>query len=272
MQARQPLHACLDGLGILGPGLDDWPQASAVLAGTVPLLAGRTRIPVPQMLPAAERRRAGAAVWAAIAVGSQALAESGASAADLASVFASSGGEGVNCHEICTALASSDRVISPTRFHNSVHNAPAGYWSIGTGSMATSSVVCAHDGSFSAGLLEAMAQVTTERRPVLLIAYDTNYPEPLLTVRPIPDTFAVALLLSPQPGPKCHGQLRLASESVFTTAPADSLDAGALEAMRSAFPAARVLPLLAALARRLEKEVILDYRHGLQLALGVSQC
>ena len=53
-------------------------------------------------------------------------------AAVAATVFTSSGGDGDNCHAICETLATTDRLISPTRFHNSVHNAPAGYWSIAT--------------------------------------------------------------------------------------------------------------------------------------------
>ena len=99
-------------------------------------------------------------------------------------MFSSSGGDGDNCHEICEVLASDDRQISPTRFHNSVHNAPAGYWSIASGAMATSSVLCAFDASFGAGLLEALAQVVVDDTRGVLLAYDTAYPEPLYSARP----------------------------------------------------------------------------------------
>ena len=63
------------------------------------------------------------------------------------------------CHEICQALALAAREVSPTRFANSVHNAAAGYWSIATGSMMESNVLCAFDASFVAGLLDAMTQL-----------------------------------------------------------------------------------------------------------------
>ena len=43
--------------------------------------------------------------------------------------------------------------ISPTQFHNSVHNAAAGYWHIAAGSAAPSLSVGGHDGAFAAGLL-----------------------------------------------------------------------------------------------------------------------
>ena len=75
----------------------------------------------------------GAVVKLALAVGLEACAHAGAIPARLPAVFTSSGGDGRNCHEICAALASAERLISPTRFHNSVHNAAAGYWGIATG-------------------------------------------------------------------------------------------------------------------------------------------
>jgi len=82
----------------------------------------------------------------------------------------------------CKTLASDDRSISPTRFHNSVHNAPAGYWGIASGAMTPATVLCAHDASFGAGLLEALTQLAVdgslgfERGGTLLIAYDMPIP------------------------------------------------------------------------------------------------
>jgi hypothetical protein len=187
----------LDGVGLLGPGFDAWEEGRQQLAGLVPTRAQKTVLPVPAALPAAERRRAGAIVKLTLAVGLQAVQAAGLDPARLPSVFASSGGDGQNCHEMCTALASPEKPISPTRFHNSVHNAASGYWGIATGSMAGSSVLCAFDGSFAAGLLEAVTLAVAEQTPVLLLVYDTDYPEPLRSARPVPDSFGVALVLSP---------------------------------------------------------------------------
>jgi hypothetical protein len=252
--------------------MDDWAEGRAVLAGRATLRPEPTRVPSPMALPPAERRRAGLAVKTALAAGQQALAAANAPATDLATVFTSSGGDGVNCHEICAALASADRAISPTRFHNSVHNAPSGYWSIFTGAMAPSSVLCAFDGSFAAGLLEALAQVATEQRSVLLLAYDTRYPEPLFGVRPIPDAFGVGLLLSPARGENSVARLQLAAQDCLTVQPADRLDDAQLEQMRCAIPAARCLPLLRVLASAQPQTVTLDYLEGLQLAVQVDPC
>ena len=128
----------------------------------------------------------------ALAIAQEATRRAGVDPAELASVFSSSGGDGHNCHEICQALALAGRELSPTRFSNSVHNAAAGYWSIATGAKRESNVLCAFDASFCAGLLEALAHVVVEEQPVLLVAYDTDYPEPLHAKRPIPDAFGSA--------------------------------------------------------------------------------
>jgi hypothetical protein len=268
----QSLTVFVEGIGLLGPGLASWGQGSEQLEGSMPYLAARCILPLPMALPPAERRRAGAVVKVSLAVGQEAVLASGLRAAALPSVFSSSSGDAINCHEICSALASSDRLISPTRFHNSVHNASSGYWSISSGSMASSSVLCARDASFAAGLLEAMTQVVVEQTAVLLVAYDTDYPEPLRSVRPLPDTFGAGLVLAPQRSERSLASWTLAPASCFTGAAADRLDDDALEQVRSSIPAARCLPLLRSVAMQSSGAVVLDYLQGLQLAVKVTPC
>ena len=178
----------------------------------------------------------------ALAVGLEASARAGADPAALAAVFTSSGGDGQNCHEICQVLASAERHLSPTRFHNSVHNAAAGYWGIATGATPASNALCAYDASFGAGLLEALTQVAVERTSVLLIAYDAS----------------------------AASQARLSAS--LTDAPADGMTKAALDALRLSIPAARSLPLLAHLARRTSGRVVLDYLDSKRLAVDVSAC
>ena len=271
--SRHPmLSAWVDGVGLLGPGLADWPQGRAIMRQEAAYAPQRTVLPVPQNLPPAERRRATAVVKLTLASGLEAVANAGLQAAELATVFTSSSGDGRNCHDLCEALASSDRLISPTRFHNSVHNAASGYWGIATGAMAPSAVLGAFDASFGAGLLEAMVQVTLLRQPVLLLAYDTCYPEPLHRVRPIPDSFAVALALAPEAGARSLARLRLDPAAPFTTAPATLLADAGLDALRRAIPAARALPLLQLLARGQSAALALDHLPGEQLAVEVAAC
>lgn len=260
------LSGFIEGIGLLGPGLANWSDANDILDGRTDYLAARTVVPAPASLPPAERRRTGTSVKLALAVGLDAVEMSGRDVATLSTVFAASGGDGQNCHAICETLASDDRKLSPTRFHNSVHNAPAGYWSIATRAMAPSNVLCAYDGSFAAGLLEGLCQVAVDGVPTLLIAFDTDYPAPMREVRPVPDAFGVALVLAPQES--AHTLARI--DAWLTDAPATSLVSAELEDLRRAIPAARALPLIEALARGRSSSVVLDYLQGMQLHLDIS--
>src|SRR5262249_21425997 len=138
-----------------------------------------------------------------LAAGLEAAKDARRPARDLAAGFTASTGDGENLHAICETLASGDTLISPTRFHNSVHNAPSGYWGIATGSEGSAASPAAFYASSGAGVVESLARIAADpAQPVLLIAHDAPYPEPLNAKRPIPDAFAVALALSSptQPG------------------------------------------------------------------------
>lgn len=267
-----PITAFVEGVGLLGPGLSSWAQGAQQLDRSLPYQAARCALPLPMALPPAERRRSGAVVRVALAVAQEAVEASGVSATTLPSVFSSSSGDAINCHEICSALASGDRLISPTRFHNSVHNAASGYWGISSASMASSSVLCAYDGSFAAGLLEAMTQLVDIDSPVLLVAYDTDYPEPLFSKRPVPDTMGVALVLSPRRSAHSLARITLDGAGFLTTAAADTMDDAVLEGLRRTIPAARALPLLHAIANREACALVLAYLDFMQLAVGVAPC
>jgi Beta-ketoacyl synthase, N-terminal domain len=262
------LTAWVESVGVLGPGLPDWPSAAAVLAGRTPYEPRPTVIPPLTSLPAAERRRTGKVVRLALTVGLEAVARAGADAAALPAVFTSSGGDGENCHEICQVLAGTERQISPTRFHNSVHNAASGYWGIATGATAASNALCAHDASFAAGLLEALVALCVDGTAVLVIAYDADYPEPMRSVRPIPDAFGVALLLTPDPRPASLARLTAGLQA----APAERLHDPQLEALRAQVPAARSLPLLRRIARAEPAAVAVDYVEEQRLVIEVSPC
>lgn len=262
------LIAYIDGIGLLGPGLTDWVTSQAILQGNVPYLPAKTIVPAPELLPAAERRRASDIVKLTLATSLEALATSGLETSDLPSVFSFSNGDGLNCHSICECLASEDREISPTRFHNSVHNAVAGYWSIATKNMATSSVLCAYDGSFGAGLLDAMTQVVVEDTACILMTSDTPYPEPMFSKRPIPDNFGLTLVLTPQRSENSLAQIRVS----LSPDVAEQLQDQSLEDLRLRYPTARALPLLQVVAQKQSKRVVLDYLEDMRLAVEVTPC
>ena len=252
------------GVGLLGPGLADWTGGQALLRDPALWQHAATVVPAPNRLPPTERRRAGTVVKASIVVADQALAASGLDAATLPTVFTSSTGDPSNCHILCEALALPERLVSPTRFTNSVHNAPAGYWHIATGSRAPSTSLAAFDASFAAGLLEAAVQCASTQAPVLLVACDVPYPEPLHAVRPVADVFAVALLLAPATAG------RVITLRTTAAAAATACNGATLETLRQSIPAARALPLLQALAGATARTLWLEAQPGLALQVMVA--
>jgi hypothetical protein len=262
------LSTYVAGIGVLGPGFSNWEEAHGILAGKTPYVPSRTVLQTPALLPPAERRRTGRVVKLALAVALEATTRAGIAPPQLVSVFSSSGGDGPNCHELCQALALEGREVSPTRFANSVHNAAAGYWSIATGAKLESNVLCAYDASFGAGLLEAVTQVTVDRQSLLLVAYDTEYPEPIDAKRHVPDAFGVALVLTPERRPASLARMEVA----LSEDPADRLGDPLLEALRVSIPAARSLPLLRHLARGDIGRTTLDYLDVARLVVDIEPC
>jgi hypothetical protein len=258
----------IEGIGLCGPGLSGWLPSLPILLGQADYRPAPTDVPPSLLLPANERRRAPRTVKIALAVGAEAFAAAKRDPATTATVFTSSGGDGDTIHEILTVLASPLRELSPTRFHNSVHNAAAGYWSIATSSRAASTSLCCHDDSFAAGLLEATVQSVSTQLPVALIAYDVQYPAPLSHERPIGAPFAVSLVLSPAPAAATVACLEL--DLLPECQPPSTLTNPALEILRQNTPAARALPLLAALARGGSETVTLNYLDDMALRLRLA--
>jgi hypothetical protein len=269
MSTHPNLTVYLEGIGLLGPGLTGWATSVPVLINPASYTPAPPAIPAADCLPAAERRRVGQLVKIALAAGREAVAQSGQDASALANVFSASSGDGDNCHAICEALAGSDRLISPTRFHNSVHNAVAGYWGIAMKCMAPSTSLCAFDGCFAAGLLEAAAQSLSSHAATLIVASDAPYPEPLHAVRPMEFGFGVGLVVNARRSEKSLARLSLS----LTRATPNTMSHAALERRRLDSPAARALPMLQQLASGMPTTAVvhLDYLAGCTLTVQLDR-
>ncbi len=191
------IRAAIRGVGVWGPGFAGWAAARAVLAGAAPWQPGEHLPPAPALLPPAERRRAGAAARLALTVAAEACVGAGLAAGSIPGVFATSNGDGAVVGALLETLASETPQVSPTQFHNSVHNAAAGYWTIATASRAPVTCLSGHDGSFAAGLLRATAEVCSAGEPVLLVVFDLPVPPPMMALRGTRFAFATALVLAP---------------------------------------------------------------------------
>ncbi len=259
----------VNGLGVYTPGMENWEQAAAVLAAGGGFSGGEEQKIKLGLLQPNERRRTTKLIRLALEVAQQAVGPELQGAADYATVFAASDGDHEVVDRMCTALTLPERPVSPTNFHNSVHNAPAGYWAIAAAATVGSTSLCACDESFAAGLLEAAALVTAEDLSVLLVAYDYPPPESLALLRRMDAIFGVALLLGP-----AQSSSSVASLEIGTCGQGDisRCDDPGLEALRRDNPAARSLPLLEMLAGHRAGEVLLPAVRRRRVSVKVAPC
>jgi hypothetical protein len=239
------LRVAVEGLGLWTPQLGNVEALRALLAGN-PVAPPPAR-PAAATLPPNERRRAPESVLATEGA-DQAVAMSGRAASELACVFTSSHGDQTITDYMCATLAATPTELSPTKFHNSVHNAPVGYWTIATGCHAASTAVCAHTHSFGAGLLEAVSLVLADRQPILLVCSDIAGSGPLAEVTGCTQSFGAAMVLAPVSADTALATLSLQLSPAPDTATAPLPEP--LASWRAGNPAARALDLLVPLLRR----------------------
>lgn len=153
----------------------------------------------PGLMPSRERRRAPQSVKMAVEVLDQACTMASVDPANAAIVFSSAMGDMQITDYLCKVLAAPPRLVSPTRFHNSVHNAATGYWSIARHIHAPTNAVSALGYSAPMAFLEAAVQATEEDLPVLLVSQEMAAPSALRVICPSDHPISLALLLT-KPG------------------------------------------------------------------------
>jgi hypothetical protein len=184
-------------VGVLAPGLAGWDDARRAAAGELAIVPAPLTPPAPKCLPPAERRRSSATARLAIAAAEQALEGCPIPPGEMSMVFAAAEAASEITHQLCEVLATT-REVSPTVFHNSVHNAPLGYLSIAMGAKRSGTSLCRGPWTFAIGLVHAAIEVASSGAPVLLVCYDSPFPSPLREAMPVVEPTAVALVLTPE--------------------------------------------------------------------------
>ncbi|MET0006928.1 MAG: beta-ketoacyl synthase chain length factor [Candidatus Thiodiazotropha sp. 6PLUC9] len=257
----------VQNIGLVAQGINDWQEATRLLRGEADYAGGELPLLKPSMLKPNERRRTTRTIKIALQAAEEALRDYSDSEGVL-SVFSSSEGDLDIIDQICLALSQEDRPVSPTQFHNSVHNAPAGYWSIGSGSHQGSTSLGGLEGSFATGLMEAAVQCAMERRSVLMVSYDQPPPSLLEPFMPISAPFAVALLLTPESG----GAISKLNLELTPDGEESRMSEPVMEGLRSSAPAARSLPLLEMISKQATSKIVLPYLPGLKLHAETAPC
>jgi hypothetical protein len=264
------MHVYLESLSVIAPGLAGWDKSRAILAGDSEYQAGPLLPFSPDILPVNERRRITPTIRIALQAATEALQASNHTPNELISVFSSNNGDLDISERICSALSQPEFPVSPTDFHNSVHNAPAGYWAIGSQCHLPSTSISAGRASFVAGLLEAVTQALCCPQPVLLVCYELPAPDSLSELWNVDQPFAVGLLVQKSQSPTSLGKLSMKL--------ADAGDTGtdirnpALRPLLNGNSAAQCLPLLETFAIGKADSCRIPYLDNRHLMVEFSPC
>ena len=227
------MRVFVQGIGVWAPKLPDWQTARAVIRHEAPLPEIAAKRPTGALLAANERRRAPDTVLLALEVAAAACEDAQLEPKILPSIFACTHGDLAVCDSMSTTLAASPELVSPIKFHNSVHNAAVGYWTIATGAIEASTALSASIDTFAEGLLEAAVYALSEQRPVLFVAYDIQVVGGLASVTKSDGLFGVGLVVAPEANrhTKCGIELELvdwppSAVTEVSTSPAEAAVTG----------------------------------------------
>jgi hypothetical protein len=251
---EKPAHLYVNGAALWSGRLPGWDAARRILRGEEAAPAQPVPRPAPELLPPNERRRAPDTVSVALEVALAACRNAELAPASLPSVFTSMHGDLAITDYMCGTMASSPLLVSPTRFHNSVHNAAAGYWTIAAGCTRPYTALSAGELSFGAGLLETCMQAMSAEENVLLVAYDIDARGPLAAVAGSKHLLGAALIVGPRRGARALARFDLGLEA------ADQLVASTARAENAALVAGNstesCLPFMEALALGGRREIL----------------
>lgn len=257
----------INDISVIGPGLINKAETLSVLRGESDWIYQDIPKLKPEMLPANERRRTTPLINLAMEC-IQGLLRDHDDLKSVSTVFASSDGDLVIADKMCTALAEDMKIISPTLFHNSVYNAPAGYWSIAALMKGASTSLSAGDATFMCGLQEAITQVEVDGGTVLFVAYDYPVSGLLDKCRHFDYPLAIAFRLGDTAEYKVLGTAKLkgAQEDIKVSRCRNI----SLEPLREALPIGAGLPMAEAIARRARMQVVTPYLRGEDFCVTIS--
>ncbi len=243
------MKAQILSIGLTAPGLVNFETfKKMMLTNQLPDMSKTIEKYSPTFLPANERRRTTATIQLALKTAEEALVSFQQAypetEAKLPVLFVCKDGDTLISARMCQAVSEIEPMISPTQFHNSVHNAPAGYWMIGQENQAAASAISVGEYAIANGLLEAILQSQNYGKPVLMVIYDLPLDElmPVDTVQKSQAPFAFSMILDASE--VIESDYPLLSLSLTQDAPFKPLKSNPYTGV----PAAEAYPLLQSIA------------------------
>ena len=139
--------------------------------------------PRAELLPPMLRRRTSLLTRMAAEVAAQAIHGGGLDPAAVTVIYGSVYGEIRTTLELLAALLTPDAPLSPTKFHNSVHNTAAGYVSIAAHNHGGNAAITAGRATLALGVLECAGLIASGDEPAVLVIAEEPLPEPLAAGR-----------------------------------------------------------------------------------------
>jgi len=174
-------------------------------------------------LPSAERRRLNPLSAATLRAAERLVAARPRDAVrEVPLVFGSADGDGAVLLKLLRALREREP-LSPTQFHNSVHNAPAGYWSIGLSSTAATTAIAAGADTPEVALAEAGLQAIAANAPAIMVVANGRFTDELAVPRPGAQPLTLAAWCEPLQ-PTSRWRCALTPRSAETTADGPTLE------------------------------------------------
>ncbi|MGH1439444.1 MAG: beta-ketoacyl synthase chain length factor [Cellvibrionaceae bacterium] len=200
-EQRSTSFSCkLSAFGAWGKGFANWDELVELIQSPDALPKEESlhsKGPKPEVIPANERRRSPLPVKLAVESSWQATQMAGVDPSTLTCVFVSGFGDTQLTDYMCKVLATESKELSPTKFHNSVHNAAAGYWTISTGCEKAANSVAGFQDSVSLTLMEAMIQCQQEQKAILLTFFDAPVSSVLTDIMGPGSAFSFSIIIEP---------------------------------------------------------------------------
>ncbi|ODN42752.1 beta-ketoacyl synthase chain length factor [Piscirickettsia litoralis] len=210
----------------------------------------------------------------ALAALSQAIDINTTQAKQPVGIFASSIGDSATLDHICNSLLESPPYVSPLKFSHSLLNTAAGVWSIQTNNHSQTISLSACEYSAACALLETVLQTHIENKNTIACCYDinTHFPDnPFINIQ---DSAAIAWHATP-----------IKTTNTLTTLNIQVIDQQAinqqdnwqskdsrLNTLYLENPAAKLLPLLEAIACEREHTIQLQLSAETALNIEVKPC
>ncbi len=260
----------IQSIGVAGSQFKTWEELQAALNDTKELNEALSDVYKTTILRPNEARRTSVTIKMVLQAAEETLSQSSFTADQLFSVFVSSDGDPNILQSICQELATEDKFISPTQFHNSVHNAPAGYWSIGHQSMKGANSLACGDSSLAGGLVEASSLLDAGEDAILLVCFDLKSPTPLDSARAIRYSLAFSMIVTKtqQAESICAINFAIKSNNIGVSTMLNT----ALDGYCDDSPASKGLPFLEAIANQKLKNLKLHYSSSLVLNVNIDSC